>query len=196
MSAFYEQGLYSGECVGQFTGTSSGGTPYFALKFKIIARIVSEQEVRVEQSERTVYMYLSDKAAPYTVEAIRHLGYDRDSLRFIDPNVDSFFNFAGIVTDLWCKVEDYQGDTKEKWSISTPRAPVEPLDDKEMRRLDALFGKALRGVVPSASAPTPPVAAPATEERKPQGVSPQQQRAAGTGRSDSSKPPTEDEIPF
>lgn len=203
MSAFYKTGLHVGECTGQFMGQSSSEkkTPFLGLKFNIVARVENEREITVESSERTVYLYLSEGALDMTVDAISHLGYDKDSLKFLDPNQNGFFNFAGIRCDLWCKVEDWQGDSKEKWSISLPRKPIEPPDEKEIRRLDSLFGKAIRARrgpgVPTAS---PAPAAESTLERTAKneiiGVSDSQRGAVGVGRADATLPPTRDEIPF
>lgn len=203
MSAFYKTGLHVGECTCQFMGQSSSEkkTPYLGLKFLIKSRVEGEREIAVESSERTVYLYLSDGALEMTIDAVAHLGYDKDSLKFLDPAQNGFFNFAGQICDLWCKVEDYKGDSKEKWSISLPRKPVEPPDEKELRRLDSLFGKAIRarrgpGIPSAAQSP----AATSTLERKGNGeilgVSDTQRNAAGAARADMTAPPTVDEIPF
>jgi hypothetical protein len=55
-------------------------------------------------------------------------------------------DFAGTEVELFCKHEDYEGETRERWSISTPREPREskPVDPAALRKLDALFGKALK----------------------------------------------------
>lgn len=184
MPVYYQTGLHSGECVGQFMDAPQGKSPYFALKFVIQKRIVNNEEHTVDQQERTVYLYLTDKALEMTSEILAHLGYDKDSLRWLDPKRDGYFNFVGKKCDLWCKHEEYQGEVREKWSISMPFAEATPLDDKELRRLDALFGKAMKGKVkPSGNGILP-------------GVPPEQRAAAGVGRPDPTKPPTEDEIPF
>ncbi len=200
MSAFYKRGLYVGECTGQFTGQSESGnkTPFFALKFAIKARVENEQEHQVESSERTVYLYLSEKALPMATEVIAFLGYDKDSLKFLDPAQQGFFNFAGQRCDLWCKVEDYQGDSKEKWSVSMPRKPVTPIDDKELRRLDSMFGKAIRAQrgpgVPAATPAAPASTLERTEKGEILGVSDTQRNSSK--RSDATVPPVPDEIPF
>lgn len=182
MTAFYQKGLYVGECTGQWMGQSEGGkkTPYFALKFNILARVEGDREIQVEHSERSVYLYLSDAALDMTTDVLTHLGYDKESLRFLDPARDGYFNFAGKRCDLWCKIEEYNGDTKEKWQVSMPlNRDVTPIDDKELRRLDALFGKAIKTRKPSPAAPEPaaPVAAGAVTHQAP-------------------PPPTGDDIPF
>lgn len=200
MSAFYKTGLHVGECVGQFMGQSNSDkkTPFFALTFNIRGRVENEREIPVENSQRTVYLYLSEAALEMSVDVLAFLGYDKDSLKFLNPEVNGFFNFAGKEADLWCKVEEYQGGTKEKWSVSMPRQPVTPIEEKELRRLDSLFGKAIKARrgpgVPTAAVPAP--AAVSSGNGEIEGVPASQTRAAGTGRENPNRPPTQDEIPF
>lgn len=204
MTAYYKTGLHVGECIGQFMGQSESEkqTPYFALKFKIVARVENEKECPVEAGERTVYLYLSEAALEMTIDAVTYLGFDKDSVRFLNPDTQNFYNFAGKVADLWCKIEEYKGQSKEKWSISLPRKPATPIDDKDMRRLDDLFGKAIKSRIPMAPRVQAPAASaePAPEPKSGNGVipgvSPQQRANAGVGRADPTKAPTEDEIPF
>lgn len=199
MTAYYKTGLHTGECIGQFMGQSESGkkTPYFALKFNILARVENEQEYPVDPGERTVYLYLSEAALDMSVDVLSHLGYDKDSLKFLDPSQQGFFNFAGKTCDLWCKIEEYQGKEKEKWSVSMPRGPVAPPDEKELRRLDSLFGKAIRARRgPGVPAASPPPTPEKSGNGELPGVSPSQRANAGTGRADPTKPPTDSEIPF
>jgi hypothetical protein len=181
MSAYYQPGLHVGTCVGQWLDQPQGKSPYFALKFNIEARIQGEQEIPVEQNERTVYLYLTDKALDMTAEVLAFLGYDKDSLRWLDPAKDGFFNFAGKRVDLWCKHQEYEGETKEKWSISRPFPDATPLDEKEMRRLDTLFGKSIKTKKPTANGSTTPKPEPA---------------AAVATLPPHPAPPPDDEIPF
>jgi hypothetical protein len=198
MAAYYKTGLHVGVCVGQFMGQSDNAnkTPYFALKFNIRGRVEDEREIPVDQGERTVYLYLSEKALDMSVDVVAFLGYDKDSLKFLNPEVDGFYDFSGKEVDLWCKIEEYQGKDTEKWSVSMPRKPVTPIEDKELRRLDSLFGKAIRARRgPGVPDVAPPPAAPAKSGNgEIPGVSPQQTRAAS--RSKPEAPPTQDEIPF
>ena len=148
MPAYYQKGLHVGKCIGQWMGQSESEnkTPYFALRFIITGRVEGDSVRSVEQNERSVYLYLSDKALDMTTDVLAFLGYDKDSLRFLDPANENFHNFAGKECDLWCKVEEWNGDTREKWNISLPLdREITPIDDKELRRLDALFGKSIKG---------------------------------------------------
>jgi hypothetical protein len=183
MSVFYQKGLHVGECVGQWLDSPQGKSPYFALKFNILARVEGEKEYPVESGERTVYLYLTDKALDMTTDVLTHLGYDKDTLRFLDPNREGFYNFAGKRCDLWCKHEEYNGEQKEKWSVSMPFADATPLDDKELRRLDALFGKALKTRRPFPTAPAEPEPVAAAPSSKPV-------------KADRPPPPTDDDLPF
>jgi hypothetical protein len=184
MPAYYQKGLHVGECIAQWMGQSDNDkkTPYFALKFMILARVEGDREIAVEQNERSVYLYLSEKALDMTTDVLAFLGYEKDSLRFLDPAAPNYHSFAGKKCDLWCKVEEYNGDTKEKWSISMPLdRQITPIDDKELRRLDALFGKSIKGK-------RSPQAESTRQEPAPTAVAERQERATA--------PPPGDDIPF
>lgn len=185
MSAFYEEGLYIGDCIGQFMGQSeTRGTPYFAMRFSILARVKNEQEHNVAQKERTVYMYLSEKSMPYTIENLAYLGFEGTSVAQLDPSSPNHHSFIGKRCDLWCKIEPYEGSPQEKWSVSVPYEPkpVKAIEPKDMRRLDDLFGKSMKSRKP-ASKSAAPAAKPAPS-------------GGGTAVADRPAPPTQDDIPF
>lgn len=188
MAAIFEKGLYLGKCISQFMGQSENDnkTPYFALRFQIMARITRENELaNTHEGERTVYLYLSDKAMDMAVEVLTFLGYQKESLRFLDPTVENHHSFVGREVDLWCKVETYQGDTKEKWSISTPREQHQavPIEQSELRRLDAMFGKALKSKPPTK---------PAVQQEQTRAEPEKKQRPDPSATA----PPPDQDIPF
>lgn len=160
MSAFYEKGLYLGVVQNQYMGKSKDkGTPFFALEVIIEARIFPGNDVQsVDRNQRTIYMYLTDATIEFVTDQLVHIGYNNSSLAFLDPQKPGFHDFKGKEIELWCGQETYNNDTKEKWSISMPREAPPPLDPKDIRSLDALFGKAMRTKKPAAKA------APAPEE--------------------------------
>lgn len=187
MGPVFEKGLYEGECIDQFMGQSQNEkkTPYVALKFRIKARITEDNTLaNCPEGERCIYLYLSDGAMPIAVEVLRHLGYEKDSLRFLDPNNDGHHSFVGRTCDLWCGHEEYKGNMKEKWSVSTPREKKEvvPIEQSEMRRLDALFGKAIKEHVPTTPKAQTKAESPKADKHKP--------NPAATA------PPPGDDIPF
>lgn len=154
-------------------------TPYFALEVIIEARIFPGNDVQrvKERNQRTVYMYLTDATIEFVTEQLAHIGYDKSSLSFLDPDKEGFHDFEGKEIELRCGHGTYKNETQEKWSISVPREAAVPLDPKALRSLDALFGKAMRTKKPKV-------------EQPPVEINAAQQAAAQKER------PAHDEIPF
>ncbi len=149
--AYYPVGRYVGRVVRQELGASAQkGTPQFAVTFQIIDALDQFGASCGVQSiyERTVYIYFSksQKAMEISAEALKTLGFNKSSLKYLDPDTDGYCDFTGVEVELYCKHEDYEGESRERWSINTPRAPREskPVDKSELRKLDALFGKAFK----------------------------------------------------
>jgi hypothetical protein len=143
---YYPVGRYVGRVVRQELGSSAKkGTPQFAVTFQIIDALDQfGTSVGVhEQYERTVYIYFSknQQAMEISAEALKTLGYHGSRISEL-ADVD----FTGNECELYCKHEEYEGEPRERWSINTPRAPREskPVDKSELRKLDALFGKAVK----------------------------------------------------
>lgn len=160
---FYAKGRYVCEIVNQALGKSSTkGTPQFVLRFKVLGTPdpdTPENFIKdANQYERSLYRYLTEASAEYTVADLRSLGFEGDSFKLLDPSTPGFHNFAGLVVDMICDHE--QNDKKEwqeKWGLL--RGPgefkVAPLEAAQVRQLDNLFGKHLKESK-GASAPRPP----------------------------------------
>ena len=143
MGAYYPQGVYLGRVVRQELGESSKkGTPQFVVTFQILeARDNFGDSTRVASHERSVYIYLTEKSMPIALEALKVLGYRGTKISSLGDA-----DFTGKEVELYCKHEDYEGEARERWNISTPREQKEskPVDPAALRKLDALFGKALK----------------------------------------------------
>lgn len=137
------------------------------------------------EQQRTVYLPLTDaegqpakttdgtNLADKTLEVLKHLGLPGDRLSVLDPDHPEFFDLAGKHVELYCSHKMKEGNVFERWYINTPRAiQGKPADQKQLRRLDALFGKALKQKGKAAT--------PATTEPQ----------------SDGGEPPADDDIPF
>lgn len=151
---YYPKGNYKGTIIEQALSENDKGTAFVALKVR-----VDGQPTGMEDYERTITLYITDSAVPYTVEKLRSLGYDRQSWKDIDPATSNYFNFVGIEASLYCKHEAGEKGTFEKWDISTPRAgkALEPIAANKVRQLDMMFGNALKSgaTAPKAKAPMP-----------------------------------------
>lgn len=145
----FERGLYRCTIISQALGESNTGTPQFVFRFRIEALVSGDQEFGADEGERTCYVYLSEKTMEFAVRDIKSLGFDKNSLRYLDPKIAGFHDFVGQSVQMYCKHEMYDGKTREKWNISNPTAlEVKPVEASKLRDLDNLFGRALKASGP------------------------------------------------
>ena len=153
----YRQGRYWARCTSQVLGESkpkegeSHGTKFVALGFAILGEVNSADPdgalLTCAAGDRTVFLYLTEKTVERSIEELRSLGFDKDSFRYLLPEVAGYVNLAGTEVALQCRHDTYQGDTKEKWSLAFQGGGppnIKPLNQAGVRQLDALFGKALK----------------------------------------------------
>ena len=97
----------------------------------------------------------SPRSIEIATEQLQKIGAD---IRSLAAPADKS-TLIGVGCDLYCKHEEYNGETKCRWGISSGGAPKET-DMSAAKRLASLFGNALKA--PPKSAPkSAPVAAPA-----------------------------------
>jgi hypothetical protein len=184
MTPFYQPGKYKGVVTDQALGKNTKtGTPQFVLRVRIVAKLIDgNEELCKVQQERTIYMYLSEKAAKYTIEKLQGIGFAGSSIRQLDLSHSDAHDFREQVVELVCNHEDDQnGDEREKWDLVWGSGGIEitPLDAAEARKLDALFGKSLKAG--NGAAP------PAKRQQQPKPVA-----VAAHGNDD----PSDDDVPF
>lgn len=164
MSAFYEEGRYRAEIINQALGKNKNtGTPQFVLKVQILAAADGDGERVVRQQyERTIYLYLSENAAPYTIEKLKGMGFDKASFCQLDLEHPQAHDFRGLHVELMCRHEkDNTGESREKWDVAfigSGAIDNTPLDAAEARKLDAMFGKSFAGAKPLPTAKQKPAA--------------------------------------
>ena len=150
MEPFYEPGRYGAEVVNQALGKAKTGTPQFVLKCKILYALVNGEQVGLRQQyERSIFMYLSENAAKYTIEKLQEIGFDGSSFRQLDLSHANPCDFRTKQIMLDCKhEEDQNGVARERWDLAwtgSGEIEITPLDAAEIRKLDSLFGKSLGG---------------------------------------------------
>ena len=186
-SAFYEQGVHVGEVTKQGLAKAKTGTPQFVLGVKILGVATGDGSYNPHRDsyERTVYMALTEKTLPYVESKLQKLGFAGNSLGQLDPSHPQHQSFVGAQVDLYCKHEyDNTGNTVEKWDIATGSGITgDLLDQRDVRQLDALFGRMLR---------------PGTATQKPvQTIAPSQLQNPTNGQYfPASEGITDDDIPF
>ena len=92
MGATYNPGRYWGKATAQSFGKSKNkGTPQFAISFDILGAVnpsdPNGQLLNAAPGTRTVYWYITDKTAQYFAEDLERLGFNKPSLRFLNPDV-------------------------------------------------------------------------------------------------------------
>ena len=144
---FYDKGTYTGRVLRQALGTANSGNIQFTLNCLIVDRLENGQSVGViEEKERTIYMVLTEKTVEMVTAQLEHLGYDKPSIKYLDPEIDGFHDFTDQEIELYCKHDEYNGEVREKWNISMPRGQreVQKAEPAALRKLDALFSKGLK----------------------------------------------------
>lgn len=151
MKPFYEPGVYVADIVQQGLTKAGTGNTQFVLRFKILGKpdpADSSSLIPAAEFERTIYMTITEKTAERIVENLHQLGYRADSFGPLDPSHAGHQSFVGQQIEVYCKHEaDQSGNPREAWQLNRQSAAIEikPLEPKEVRQLDMLFGKALKG---------------------------------------------------
>tara|TARA_R110000803_G_scaffold205530_2_gene272256 strand:+ start:4669 stop:5379 length:711 start_codon:yes stop_codon:yes gene_type:complete len=174
----YAQGRYWGKVTEQALGNSKDkGTPEIAIRFTIQGRVNPADPdpqaplLACPINDRTVYLYITTKTADFVIRDLRNLGYRSDGFSALAPGSPNHESLVGKETEFICTHESYKGESRERWSVGFERKPLESkMDAKEMKQLDAMFGKAFKATpstaMPAGSlepTPTPQPPAPETE---------------------------------
>lgn len=201
--ANFTAGKYLVELTGQQGFSETGtGNPQFFMKFLVQYRwnFSTGQWEGCEGAERTFYRVLTPKTAEYAAEDLRALGFQGDKFSQLDPRHPQAHVFQGQI-EMSCSIEDYtdnQGVTKpkEKWSIVKNGGGREEkvLDNKGVKSIDMLYGKALAAAPKQTpQPPTPPTQQTAQRPALVSQPRPQQQRQPenkpGHGTTDEQPPP-------
>lgn len=156
----YEPGRYKGVVTGQRFGVTPNDTDYFALEFE------PTEAVGPNQFPDTVYkaeltLYFTEKAAPYSIEKLRRLGWDGTKLTQLEPSHPQHTSLIGTELELVCRVND---KGYNDWDLSAPgaSATAKESDKGVAAKLDRLFGKQLMAALPG----------PKKAEPKPRPVAP------------------------
>jgi hypothetical protein len=164
MPIHYKEGKYVCQVISQAFGRSSTGNPQFILRFKVMGTpdpADAEKYIPdTRQFERTYYKSITDKTIEYFVADLKALGFTGSSYRDLDPNTPGYYNMKDKFMDMWCGHEKNQKDElKENWGVAKTATDLKadrPLEATDLRQLDALFGKHLKGSKPATPKTTQP----------------------------------------
>jgi hypothetical protein len=167
---FYAEGVYRCEVIQQGLTTASTGTMQIALKVKVLE---DNQGPMPQQYERSVFLPVTERTMEYLVRKLEALGYTRDSFRYLDLQEANYHDLRGTVAEFYCKHEsDQSGELREKWDVATgggsKALELKPPQASELRRLDALFGRAKKATVGNGGPkPNGNASRPATPQQPP-----------------------------
>lgn len=183
-----QPGNYFGRLVKWGTGTSKEkGTPYIFLDFDVTHFAENNEwtdissQSSVSPARRTINLYLSDNAWPFTKEKLERLGFNGS---FDDESMDFGDEPKTKGVELYVKHDEYDGKTREKWDLTGGGGFEHTPPAKDVTRKYAAKWRAETG-----SKPTGKPAAPKAPS-KPRQPEP---AAAGVGAESG---PSKDDIPF
>ena len=138
-------------------GESSGGTEQAEVKLDIL----NNGDV---QMQRSVFLYFTPNAQKFSIEKLERIGFRGDTENF-DWDRDKLIRLS-------MKMEEYNGEMREKWDIAKSR-DVKPLAKDKGKRLNTLLRTSLGSVPAKASAPPRRSGPPPrkTAEAPPEGLS-------------------------
>jgi len=184
-------GTYSGMLVACAMDTleNKKRTELLRVTFRITHESANSAWVQLPKAvERSVRMFMSDGAWPYTQRKLEALGFNGD---FMHPDFSDEAKSKGIV--LACEHQQSGGKTYENWELADwggNREPTPPPDESLMR-LSAKYKNDLAANTPPAGAPTSP---PTPEPVAPPAASPPDDD--GPPLPDESPVPEDDGIPI
>ncbi len=154
-------GVYWGKIFSNKLGKTKNDKPQFILQFEILGEVNPQNPdgelLACPQNERTVFQVLTAQTIDWFAERLALLGFEGDRISRLDMDAPGGFNFEGKELAFFCEHDTYNGKTRERWSISTGKKSLEivPMDAKDLRALDNLFGRNLKASAPNtASTPT------------------------------------------
>jgi len=167
-----DEGRYTAHLVSVTFGKSKGtGTPCIA----------SEWAIEGEDTNRTVYTYLSKKAKKNSYKKLKAMGFNGD---YADPD------FTVTTTELLCTHEEYtnketdETEDRERWEFANWGSPgIEDADAKTIKQLNAEWKRESGEKSSSAAAAAPSKPKPAKK------------KAAGKSKSEPEPEEVEPEIP-
>lgn len=156
MSAFYDAGRYRGKIFKTEIGQNKNGNTQVVVTFKLTGIYTPAGELAKMDFpyNRAVYLVLTDATVGtpdkpgWVMQSLRHLGFNGTSFAQLDPESPQYWNPVDNESDLICKHDEYEGKEREKWEVyrgqGNTASAGKPVQSKDLRALDAKFGKLLQ----------------------------------------------------
>lgn len=167
----YQAGNYVGEIIQQGLSKAKTGNNQIVLRVKVLGTPDGEGSYARDpfQYDRTIFLTITPNTIEFIADTLEQLEYNRQGFGPIDPSHPQHRSFVGKHVDLYCTHEnDQSGNLREKWRISRNAlgkgVELTPLNNKELRELDALFGRNLRSSASATATVTKPHTKPTQTE--------------------------------
>ena len=151
----YEKGTYRATVKSQRFGQTPNGSDYLAIEFEPTSAL-GVNTFPEEVYKRELTLYFTEKAAQFSIDKLRRMGWNGTKLFNLDPSSPNYESLEGAVINVVCRHSD---KGYEDWDLTAPGGggtAAAPSDAAIANRLDKLFGKALKTTVPKSS-PKPAV---------------------------------------
>lgn len=159
MATDFAQGKFYCRVVGQGLSVAKSGNEQFWIQVEPIGQInpadpESPDLLRCPQGKtRTIYRAITDKTIDWIKRDLEYL-MERSGksggiggFEYLDPNTPGYVDFTNAEVEATCDHEDYQGKTQERWNLASGTGmQAKPLEEKSVRKLNAMFGKELRSI--------------------------------------------------
>ena len=140
----YAPGKYRGKIIGQRFGETKNGTHYFAIRFQPVSCVSDEHAFPTDTYDREVTLFLSDKALPYSIAKLRHLGWNGVKFTDLEPSTPGFFDLKDAEITVACTISE---TGYEDWNLPGGGSEAKESTPGIASLLDRTYGKELLATV-------------------------------------------------
>ena len=151
----FQIGRYWGKLTNQQFGKAKSGNPQIVFSFLLVGMVDPKDPegdlLACTQYERSIFRAITEKTVEYVLEDLAALGFTGNSYQQISLDHPHCCDLRDTEIALFCQHEEdnrpeHAGEIRERWSIARANSgpKVDTLDDKDARKLDAMFGKQLK----------------------------------------------------
>ena len=164
----FAEGFYKGKATSWGWSETSNGNPRFYMAFNVIGMLdKADPKATPKPCDPGTGVWsitpTTDKAEDWLVRTVKHLGYAGDGVPGLDPDNENAHNFEDVEFIVKCKHKEYEGQTREEWSVSSPPAK---LGTDKMLALQKKFGSKFKDAKNTKVATDMAPVAPKTEADK------------------------------
>src|SRR4051812_49380472 len=107
------------EDYGVFQSSAGNQHPTAFVRFRLTGRYGGPGD-RLEEcpkESREYFKAITEKTIVWLLSDLQAIGFDKDGLKFFDPETPGAADLFGREIDVACEHGEYEGTTRERWSI-------------------------------------------------------------------------------